>query len=35
MSGKAKAEAAAIDETTMQHVPVIPETPIHRTPKKG
>lgn len=30
MSGKAKAEAQAIDETTMQHLPVIPVTPIAR-----
>ncbi len=27
MSPNAKAEAAKVDESTMQHVPVIPETP--------
>ena len=32
MSPKAQAEAAAVDESTMQHVPVIPETPIRRKP---
>ncbi len=30
MSGKSKAEAAAVDEQTMQHLPEIPETPIRR-----
>lgn len=34
MSDKAKAEARAIDESTMQHVPVIPETPIKRRGRK-
>jgi len=33
MSPKAKAEAAAVDETTMQHLPAIPETPIRRKRK--
>lgn len=28
MSDKAKSEAQAVDEQTMQHLPVIPETPI-------
>lgn len=28
MSAKAQAEAAAVDESTIQHVPSIPETPI-------
>ena len=32
MSDKSKAEAAAIDETTMQHLAEIPETPIRRRP---
>src|SRR5207245_5004672 len=32
MSDRAKAEAAAVDETTIQHLGSIPETPIH---KKG
>jgi len=32
MSGRAQAEAAAVDEATMQHVPSIPETPIRRGP---
>ncbi len=30
MSKKAKAEAQFADESTMQHLPVIPETPIKR-----
>ena len=30
MSDKAKAEAQAVDESTMQHLPAIPETPIVR-----
>lgn len=30
MSDKAKAEAQAIDESTMEHLPVIPETPIRK-----
>lgn len=30
MSDKAKAEAQAVDESTMRHLPVIPETPIKR-----
>jgi hypothetical protein len=30
MSEKAKAEAQRVDESTMRHVPVIPETPITR-----
>jgi hypothetical protein len=30
MSDKAKAEAAAIDESTIEHLPEIPETPIRR-----
>ncbi len=32
MSPKAQAEAVAVDETTIQHLGEIPETPIH---KKG
>ena len=32
MSDRAKAEAAAVDETTISHLGAIPETPIH---KKG
>jgi hypothetical protein len=32
MSDKARAEAQAVDETTMAHVAAIPETPIRRTP---
>lgn len=34
MSEKAKAEARAIDESTMQHVAEIPETPIARRGRK-
>jgi len=34
MSPKAQAEAAAVDESTMQHVPVIPETPLKPRPRK-
>lgn len=34
MSEGAQAEAAAVDEATMQHVPVIPETPIVRRQAK-
>lgn len=34
MSDKAKAEAAAVDEQTMQHLPSIPETPIARRQSK-
>ncbi len=30
MSDNARAEAAAVDETTAQHLPEIPETPIRR-----
>jgi hypothetical protein len=30
MSDNARAEAAAVDEATMEHVPSIPETPIRR-----
>ena len=30
MSDNAQAEARAVDERTMQHVPVIPETPVKR-----
>ncbi len=30
MSDAAKAEAQSVDETTMQHLPVIPETPIKK-----
>ncbi len=30
MSPKAQAEAAAVDETTIQHLGEIPETPIHK-----
>ncbi len=30
MSPKARAEAVAVDDTTIQHVPEIPRTPIHR-----
>jgi len=32
MSDRAKAEAIAVDETTISHLPEIPRTPIH---KKG
>lgn len=32
MSGKAQAEAQAIDEVTMEHLPVIPEQPRRRGP---
>jgi len=32
MSDRAKAEAAAVDETTISHLPEIPRTPVH---KKG
>lgn len=32
MSDKARAEAQAIDESTMEHLPEIPETPIRRKP---
>ncbi len=32
MSPAAQAEARAVDEATMEHVPVIPETPIRRGP---
>lgn len=32
MSQKAKDEAQAVDEQTMQHLPEIPETPIRRGP---
>jgi hypothetical protein len=32
MSGKAKEEADAVDESTMEHVAEIPETPIKRGP---
>lgn len=38
MSDKAKAEAREADESTMQHLPVIPETPkkrVGRPPKKA
>ncbi len=34
MSDKAKAEANAVDETTMEHLPTIPETPIVRRQAK-
>lgn len=34
MSAKARAEAAIVDESTMQHLPVIPETPITRRGRK-
>jgi len=30
MSARAQAEAEALDETTIQHVAAIPETPIHK-----
>lgn len=30
MSDKARAEARAVDESTMQHLPVIPTTPIRK-----
>jgi hypothetical protein len=32
MSEAARAEAASVDESTMQHLPSIPETPIRRGP---
>lgn len=32
MSSKAQEEAAAVDESTMEHIPSIPETPIRRGP---
>lgn len=32
MSEKAQREAAAVDAETIEHVPVIPETPIRRKP---
>ncbi len=35
MSDKAKAEAQAVDETTMQHLPVIPETPVRKRRTKA
>lgn len=35
MSEKARAEAAAVDEATMEHVPSIPETPIVKRQQKG
>lgn len=34
MSDRAKAEAAAIDETHAEHLPAIPETPILRRQKR-
>lgn len=34
MSDKAKAEARAVDEATIEHLPAIPETPIRRRRKK-
>lgn len=34
MSDHARAEAAAVDEATAQHVPVIPETPKRGRPRK-
>ncbi len=35
MSEKARAEAAAVDEQTMQHLPAIPETPIKTRRGRG
>ncbi|HJP60591.1 MAG TPA: hypothetical protein VJ865_11340 [Gemmatimonadaceae bacterium] len=35
MSPKAREEAAVVDASTDEHVPVIPETPIKPTAKRG
>ena len=35
MSDKAKAESHAVEVSTSEHVPAIPETPIRRLVKKG